>query len=62
MKFVRIKEILEITGLSKATIYRYIAEDKFPKPVSLGGRAVAWIDNEIDDWISSKIESRDETQ
>ncbi|TWR54674.1 AlpA family phage regulatory protein [Pseudomonas marginalis] len=31
---------VEITGLGRSTIYKYIAEGAFPKPVSLGERSV----------------------
>ena len=44
------------TGLSRSTIYLRIAEGSFPKPVSLGGRAVGWIESEIDDWLKAQIQ------
>jgi prophage regulatory protein len=39
--------------LSEASIYRKIEEGKFPKPVSLGGRAVGWRVADIEEWIAS---------
>ena len=45
------------TGLSRSTIYLRISEDKFPKPVSLGGRAVGWIDSEIQGWLEKQIKA-----
>jgi prophage regulatory protein len=47
------------TGLGRSTIYKYIAEGMFPKPVSLGARAVAWVESEVEDWILDKVEQRD---
>jgi prophage regulatory protein len=47
------------TGLSRSTIYLRIAQGRFPAPISLGARAVGWIEAEIDDWIARRItESR----
>jgi prophage regulatory protein len=46
------------TGLSRAGIYQQMAAKKFPSQVSLGGRAVAWVDAEIDAWIESRIAAR----
>jgi prophage regulatory protein len=34
-----------------------IASGEFPRPYSLGARAVAWLESEIDDWIDSRIEA-----
>jgi prophage regulatory protein len=44
------------TGLSRSTIYLKIAQGTFPKPISLGARAVGWLDTEIDEWLSNQIE------
>jgi len=45
------------TGLSRRTIYLRIAEGSFPKPVSLGDRAVGWLESEIESWLSSRVEA-----
>ncbi len=45
------------TGLSRSTIYLRIAEDSFPKPVSLGDRAVGWLESEIEQWLASRVEA-----
>jgi len=59
MRFIRLKEVMHCTALGKTTIYELMKQDKFPKQVSIGGRAVAWIESEVDDWIMKKIEERD---
>ena len=46
------------TGLARSSIYKFMNEDRFPRSVSLGSRAVAWIETEIDEWIENKIEQR----
>jgi len=56
-RMMRLPEVLAITGLSRSTIYFRIAEGTFPKQVSLGGRAVAWLENEIQDWLQHQIEA-----
>lgn len=50
---------MDCTGLGRSTIYNYIADGSFPKPVSLGARAVAWVESEVQDWILERIEERD---
>ena len=60
VRFLRLPEVLERTGLSRSTIYVRLEQGLFPRPVSLGGRAVGWIESEVDEWISERIaESRD---
>ena len=60
MRFIKLKEVMNITGLARATVYKYIANDRFPKSVSLGERAVAWIESEIQDWMLERIAERDD--
>jgi prophage regulatory protein len=43
------------TGLSRSAIYLKIAEGTFPKPISLGARAVGWLDAEVEEWLSDRI-------
>jgi prophage regulatory protein len=43
------------TGLSRSTIYLRIAQGTFPAPVSLGARAVGWIESEVDEWLALRI-------
>ncbi|BET97870.1 helix-turn-helix transcriptional regulator [Xenorhabdus taiwanensis] len=58
---IRLPEVQRRTGYGKAWIYKLIADNKFPKQVKIGTRSVAFIESEIDDWISQRIaESRSE--
>ena len=60
IRIIRIESVYNATGLGRSTIYKYIAEGHFPKSVSLGGRAVGWIESEVQDWIMARIKERDE--
>ena len=54
---LRLPTVKARTGLSRSTIYLRIAEGSFPAPVSLGGRAVGWIEAEVSDWLTKRIEA-----
>ena len=56
VRFLRLPEVLARTGLSRSTIYVRLDQGRFPRPVSLGGRAVGWIEAEVDEWIRERIE------
>ncbi len=59
---LRLPDVKARTGLSRSTIYLRVSEEAFPSPVSLGGRAIGWVESEINDWIVEQIEtSREET-
>ena len=49
-QMMRLHEVLKTTGLSKATIYRLMKENRFPKQKQIGLRAVAWFEDEIAEW------------
>jgi prophage regulatory protein len=53
--FLRLPQVKQRTGLSRSSIYAKIPRGEFPSPVNLGGRAVAWIDDEINQWISDRV-------
>jgi prophage regulatory protein len=59
MRIVRLKEVIDLTGLARSTIYKYIGKNIFPKRVSLGDRCVGWLLSDIEDWILAKVEARD---
>ena len=59
---LRRKQVEHRTGLSRSTIYLFIDEGTFPKPINLGSRSVGWIESEIDEWILSRIKKRDQGQ
>ena len=56
MKLVKIEHVLGRCAISRATLYRMMDKGTFPRQKSLtGGRAVAWLESEIDAWIASRI-------
>ena len=52
---LRLPAVKNRTGLSRSTIYFRISQGMFPKPVNLGGRAVGWLDSEIQEWVERQI-------
>lgn len=58
MRFIKVKEVIALTSLSKTTIYRLARQNEFPQPVPLGGRAVAWLESEVHNWMEARLASR----
>jgi prophage regulatory protein len=55
---LRLPSVKERTGLSRSTLYLRIAAGSFPAPISLGGRAVGWLESEVEGWIAGRIAER----
>lgn len=47
LKLIRIKEVIEISGLKRSTLYDHIKQGIFPSQVKLGERCSAWIQSEV---------------
>ncbi|EAQ0115069.1 TPA: AlpA family transcriptional regulator, partial [Escherichia coli] len=56
-RLIRLSEVMNKTGFGKAWIYRLISQNRFPQPVKIGIRAIAFIESEIDEWIQLTIEN-----
>jgi prophage regulatory protein len=54
---LRLPAVKARTGLSRSTIYLRVSKHSFPKPVGLGGRAVGWVESEIEQWVEQRIEA-----
>jgi prophage regulatory protein len=46
--------VVRLTGLGRSTIYRLMAEAKFPRSVNLCGRSVAWRHEDIERWSEER--------
>ena len=53
-QILRCPDVVRLTGLSKATVYREIKAARFPEPLQIGPRAVGWRRDEIEEWIKSR--------
>jgi prophage regulatory protein len=57
-KILKLPDVMERCALSRSSIYAYIQNNKFPKPIRLGVRAVGWMEAEIAAWIEQRAELR----
>ncbi len=61
-RFLRRSAVEEITGLPTSSLYLEISKGRFPKPVPIGDRSVAWIEDEVLAWQESRIAERNKTE
>lgn len=59
VRMLRRRQVEELTGLCCSAIYDLMKAGRFPKPVKIGDRAVAWPQAEVDAWIAQRIAERD---
>jgi prophage regulatory protein len=55
-RLIRRPQVEQLTGLSRSCIYARMSRNEFPKAISIGGRLVAWDEEEIQQWISERIQ------
>ena len=58
MRLIKLKTVMDKTGMAKSTIYKYMEAGEFPENVKLTTRSVAWVESEINQWILDKMEAR----
>lgn len=65
LTILRRKQVEVRTGLSRSAIYAKLRRNPkrpsdydptFPRPVSVGARAVGWIESELDAWLAAQIQ------
>jgi prophage regulatory protein len=61
-KFLRLPSVLARVPYSRPSLYRLVREGKFPRPIRLGGgKAVAWLESDIDDFMTERIQASRDT-
>lgn len=54
-KILRLPEVKIKTGLSRSTIYLRMTKGTFPQTISLGERAIGWLDSDVEQWLDERI-------
>ena len=60
MRFIKINEVSELTTFSRATIYRLIKKGRFPSQVKLAERSPGWVEQDVIDYLNTKIQESKE--
>lgn len=60
MKLLRLAQVIEMTGLSRSTIYRYESASAFPKRRRTGPNSVRWLEDDVVKWMESRPSVVDE--
>lgn len=59
-RFISTNETLDRVGFSKTHLYRLINRGEFPKPIPLGSFKVAFLEEEVNQWMEKRIEARNQ--
>ena len=57
LRFMRMREVIEMVGVSRATIYRWMDASDFPRSITLDGKTIAWSKKSVQEWMESWITS-----
>jgi prophage regulatory protein len=56
IRFLRLPEVIEVTGLGKTKIYELQAQGSFPRRVKITGHSVGWVETEVQAWLAQRVE------
>ena len=59
-KVLKAKQVAEEINVSVPQVYKLASKGTFPKPIKLGERGSGWLTSEIEAWLQSKVDARDE--
>ena len=57
-RLISLKDVERLTSLKKSSIYSLIAKGRFPRPVKVSVRRVAWLASEVQTWIATRLDAR----
>jgi prophage regulatory protein len=57
-QILKLPEVMSRTGLSRASIYAFMAKGSFPSSIKLGPRSSGWLESEIQEWIQALIDKQ----
>ena len=60
-RIYRLPDVMNLTGLSRSSIYLRVSTNEFPKPIKIGRRAVGWTEDSISTWQSTIMEANNES-
>ena len=52
-RLLRLEQVIEKTGMSRASVYRRLADKTFPRPRRCGPNSIRFVEDEVDEWISA---------
>ena len=59
-RILKVKQVAEEINVSVPQVYKLVSLGRFPKPIKLGERGSGWLTSEIEAWLQSKVDARDE--
>ena len=59
-RILKVKQVAAEINVSVAQVYKLVSLGRFPRPIKLGERGSGWLTTEIDAWLQSRVDARDE--
>lgn len=54
-RLIQVREVIRLTSLSRTSIYRMVADGRFPRPLKIGASRKAWSLSAVRQWIAERI-------
>jgi prophage regulatory protein len=56
IQILRLPQVCQVTGLCRSMVYQMEAEDRFPRRIKIGTRAVGWLQGEVQAWLAARVD------
>lgn len=57
LQVLRLPQVCKVTGLCRSMIYQLETQERFPRRIKIGIRAVGWVEGEVQEWLALRIEN-----
>ena len=58
-KLITASAVTELTNIPQGSLYRFVNEGRFPRPLKIGKRSVRWVASEVEDWLQERMQERE---
>jgi prophage regulatory protein len=58
LRFLRMSEVENRVGLNKRTVQRMVKNQSFPQPVRLHERSIGFVEAEVEQWMTARLNAR----
>ena len=52
LKLLKAQQVADLTSISRSHLHRLARDGKFPKPIKIGENRSAWLESDVQEWIS----------
>ena len=57
MRLMRVRDVVQFTGLPRSSLYAMVSQGRFPRPIKLSERTSAWRLDDLEQWVEERTKA-----